>query len=279
MRTVSPRSSPFSGYSRKDRQTQPRDPVTTRYVARLFEAVGVDRIVTLDVHNLGAFQNAFRCETAHLDARRLFAEFFADRLADREVIVVSPDVGGTKRAEHYREALERQLGEPVALGFIEKRRSLDVVSGHTVVGEVGHRTVLLFDDMISGGTTLARAASACRDAGAREIVAAATHRVFVPDASQKLADAPIDQIAIPDHIPPSALDETLVKEKLWMLVCFRQGCVIAPGKGSVRVGSGKDAWRSETAGPNRMRSGAREEGAVRPQRGRRRPQRRGSPPP
>jgi ribose-phosphate pyrophosphokinase len=204
---------PFLCYSRKDRQTQARDPVTTRYVARLFEAVGVSRVVTLDVHNLAAFQNAFRCETVHLEAHHLFAEVFARRPGS-EVVVMSPDVGGVKRADRFGDALGRRLGTPPARGFIEKRRSQDVVSGDAVIGTVAGRTVILVDDMVSGGTTLARAASACRAAGAREVVAAVTHGAFVPAASAVLAAAPISQIAILDHIPPFALDEAVVRDKL-----------------------------------------------------------------
>jgi ribose-phosphate pyrophosphokinase len=204
---------PFLCYSRKDRQTKPRDPVTTRYVARLFEAVDVDCVVTLDVHNLAAFQNAFRCQTVHLDADRLFAAFAADRLSG-DVTVLSPDVGGVKRANRFRDVLGRRLGKPLPGGFIEKRRSQGVVSGDAVVGDVKGRTVVLVDDMISGGTTLGRAASACRDAGASDVVAVATHGAFVPEASRILADAPISRIAILDHIPPVALEETVVRDKL-----------------------------------------------------------------
>jgi ribose-phosphate pyrophosphokinase len=208
---------PFLCYARKDRQTQPRDPVITRYVASLFEAVGVDCVVTIEVHNLAAFQNAFRCRTEHLDARRVFAHFLADRFPDRELAVVSPDLGGIKRAGGYREALSRRLGRDVAGGFLEKRRSGGVVSGDAIVGDIEGRTVLLVDDMISGGTTLARAATACRRAGAREVVAAAAHGAFVPEASRTLAAAPIDRVAILDHIPISVLDPALVAEKLWLL--------------------------------------------------------------
>ncbi|HET20047.1 MAG TPA: ribose-phosphate pyrophosphokinase, partial [Chromatiales bacterium] len=109
-------------YARKERKTKSRDPVTTRYVAALFEAVGVDRVVTLDVHSLAAFQNAFRCRTEHLESTRLFIEHFAPRLGDREAAVVSPDVGGVKRADGFREALERRLERPLASAFMHKKR-------------------------------------------------------------------------------------------------------------------------------------------------------------
>src|SRR3712207_1643547 len=120
---------PYLAYARKDRRTQPRDPVTTRYVAALFEAVGVDRVVTIDVHNLAAFENAFRCPTDHLEARGLFIEHFAPllRYDDEEVVVLSPDAGGMKRADRFRAALARALGRPVATGFMEKQRTADGV--------------------------------------------------------------------------------------------------------------------------------------------------------
>ena len=102
---------PYLCYSRKDRKSKPRDPVTTRYVAALFEAVGTDHIVTLDVHNLAAYQNAFRCGTDHLEARRLFVESLAPRVADAAVTVVSPDVGGVKRADALRDTPGRRARE------------------------------------------------------------------------------------------------------------------------------------------------------------------------
>lgn len=198
---------PYLSYSRKDRQTKHRDPVTTRYVAALFEAVGVDRVVTLEVHNLAAFQNAFRCRTEHLGAHRIFADVLAKDFADREIVVVSPDIGGVKRANSYRDALAQRLGRAVPTGFVEKRRSEDVVTGDLVVGEMTGRTVVLVDDMISGGTTLARAADACRNAGAATVVAAVAHGAFVPDASHVLSTAALDRIIVLDHIPPTPLRE------------------------------------------------------------------------
>jgi ribose-phosphate pyrophosphokinase len=192
---------PFLSYSRKDARTKSRDPVITRYVAGFFESVGVDRVVTLEVHNVAAFQNAFRCQTEHLEAHGLFADYFASLANDGPLVVASPDVGGTKRAARYRRALERRLGRELPGAFLEKERSQDIVSGHRVVGNVSGCTVLLIDDMISGGTTIARAADACRNAGATRVIAAAAHGVFVPETSRVLAKAPIDRIAILDHIP------------------------------------------------------------------------------
>lgn len=197
---------PFLCYSRKDRKTKPRDPVTTRYVAALFEAVGVDRVVSLEVHNLAAFQNAFRCATEHLEAQAVFAERLGELLGSEPLVVASPDEGGVKRADRYREHFARRSGRALGGAFVEKRRSEGEVGGGTVVGDVEGRHVLLVDDMISGGTTLVQAAEALRARGARGVLAVVAHGVFVPEAAEALAQAPLERILVLDHIPPFALD-------------------------------------------------------------------------
>ena len=141
---------PYLCYARKDRKSKPRDPVTTRYVAQLFEVMSIDRLVTLDVHNLAAFQNAFRIPTEHLEARTLFIQHFATRFQGADVAVVSPDAGGVKRAEAFRAALERALGRPVGSAFMEKYRSAGVLRGSTLVGDVKGRIAILVDDLKIG---------------------------------------------------------------------------------------------------------------------------------
>jgi ribose-phosphate pyrophosphokinase len=205
---------PYLCYSRKDRRTKSRDPVTTRYVAGMFESVGTDCVATFEVHNDAAFENAFRCRTEHVEAHERFAELLAAELGDRELVVGSPDVGGIKRADRHRAALSQRLARELPGAFVEKRRSAGVVSGDTLVGDVAGRSVVLVDDLISGGTTLARAAQACRKAGAREVVAVAAHGAFVPAASAVLAAAPLERIVVLDHIPPFALEPELVRAKL-----------------------------------------------------------------
>lgn len=204
---------PYLCYARKERKTKSRDPVSTRYVASMFEAVGVDRVVTLDVHSVAAFQNAFRCRTEHLEATLLFVDHFAPLIGAREAAVVSPDVGGVKRAESFREALERRLGRPLAGAFMDKQRSAGVVSGERLVGEVGGQVAILLDDIIASGTTMARCAATCRAAGALEVHAAATHGVFV-GADAKLAGAALDGIVVTSSIPPFRLSEPSLRERL-----------------------------------------------------------------
>jgi len=196
---------PYLAYSRNDQQAHPRDPVTTRYVAAMFEAVGTDRVVTLDVHNLAAFQKAFRCRTHHLQANGLFVEHFAPLVQRQEVVVVSPDAGGIKRAEAFRQRLEKAIGRPVAAAFAEKHRSDQGVSGDLLVGPVQGRFAIIVDDLISTGTTIVRTARKCRETGAAAIHAAASHGLFVGVASQLLADAALDALVVTDSVPPSQL--------------------------------------------------------------------------
>jgi ribose-phosphate pyrophosphokinase len=110
---------PYLAYARKDRKSKPRDPVTTRYVAAMFEAVGTDAVLTMDVHNLAAYQNAFRCRTEHLEANKLFIKYFSPLLKEHDVVVVSPDAGGIKRADRFRQLLSDGLGKPVGAAFAE----------------------------------------------------------------------------------------------------------------------------------------------------------------
>ncbi|TAK61210.1 ribose-phosphate pyrophosphokinase [Methylobacter sp.] len=208
---------PYLGYARKDRKTKSRDPVTTRYVAQLLEAVGTDRVLTLDVHNLAAFQNAFRCPTDHLEAKNLFVEHFATRLLDLEVVVVSPDIGGVKRAEQFRETLTLRLNRPAGSAFMEKQRSAGVVSGEALVGDVKGKTAIIIDDMISTGGTILRTAHACRRQGAHGVHAAASHGIFVGKADQVVADPSLDSLVVTNTLPPFRLDPELVRNRLNVL--------------------------------------------------------------
>jgi len=201
---------PYLCYARKDRKTQTRDPVTTRYVACLFEAVGTDRIVTLDVHNVAAFQNAFRCGTDHLEARKLFVDHFKATLRDEDLVVISPDIGGMKRADAFREALGRATDRTIPGGFMEKQRARGVVSGESLFADVEGRTVIIIDDLISTGTTIARAAKACRQNGAKRIYVAASHGVFAAKANEVLADPVFEKVIITDSLPPFRLAGDLV---------------------------------------------------------------------
>jgi ribose-phosphate pyrophosphokinase len=204
---------PYLCYARKDRRTKPNDPVTTRYIAALFEAVGTDAVATLDVHNPAAFENAFRCRTVALTAAPLFVDY-AKSLASENLCVVSPDAGGVKRAELFREALEAALGKPIGKGFADKRRSAGVVSGDLFVGDVAGATALIIDDLISTGGTLLRAARAARRAGARRAIALVTHGLFMAGAADVLADPAIERLVTTDTVPPFRLGAESARDKI-----------------------------------------------------------------
>src|SRR5665213_1494735 len=124
---------PYFAFARQEQRTQLRDPVNTRYVAQLLETCGADRIVALDVHNPAALDNAFRIPVDHLSALPMMVDHYATRLPGVDFVVVSPDIGGIKRAQLFREMLQKRIGREVELAFIEKRRLMGVVSGGTLV--------------------------------------------------------------------------------------------------------------------------------------------------
>jgi len=208
---------PYLCYARKDRRTKPNDPVTTRYIARMFESVGTDCVVTLEVHNPTAFENAFRCRTVALTGTPLFVSNLKNTLSNDRLAVISPDAGGMKRAELLREALEAALGRPVGKGLAEKHRSAGVVSGELFVGDVAGATALIVDDLISTGNTLLRAAHSARKAGAKHVIALVTHGLFMQGAADVVADPAIDQLVVTDAVPAFRLVDPTKNKKLTIL--------------------------------------------------------------
>lgn len=207
---------PYLCYARKDRRTKPQDPVTLRYVAKMFDAMGADAIATLEVHNPVAFENAFRCRTVTLTGAPIFIAHLAAMQAER-IVVASPDPGGVKRADLFREALEVERRHAIGKAFVDKHRSAGVVSGDTLVGDVKDATVLIIDDLISTGNTLARAARAARQAGAQRVIALATHGLFMTGAAEALADPAIERVVVTDTVPPFRLPAGSLRDKLDVL--------------------------------------------------------------
>jgi len=205
---------PYLCYARKDRRTKANDPVTIRYVAALFEAMGVDAIVTFEVHNDAAFENAFRCSSVALSAAPVLIGRIKEIAMDRAVAVVSPDLGGGKRADMLREALAKGLGRPIGKALVEKHRSSGVVSGDLFAGDVKGALCIVVDDLVSTGGTLVRAAKAARGHGATEVIACVAHGLFMPGAETALADDAIDRILATDSVPPFRLPPGPVRDKL-----------------------------------------------------------------
>ena len=193
---------PYLAYARKDRRTKPWDPLGLRCVAQLFEAVGVDAVIGFEVHNVAAFENAFRCPTVHLEAHRAFDALALGWATAGRLAVASPDPGGVKRAQLWHDHLEQRLGHAVGFALCDKRRSGGLLGGTDLVaGEVDGATVMLVDDLVVSGRTLQRAAQALHRAGARKVVACTAHGLFSEDAAKALADEAIAEIAVSDSVP------------------------------------------------------------------------------
>ncbi|HET7728765.1 MAG TPA: ribose-phosphate diphosphokinase [Usitatibacter sp.] len=200
---------PYLAYSRKDQKSKSRDPVTTRYVASFFEAAGADCVVTLDVHNLAAFQNAYRCRAENLESAAILAGRLAPMIGPAEACVVSPDAGGIKRADRFRACVEEIAGRPVGTAFVEKYRSEGELRGDRLVGDVQGKVAILVDDLIASGRTLERAADACRRNGAARVLAAAAHGLFCGDAAAALAAGALERIVVTDTVPGTRLEAAL----------------------------------------------------------------------
>jgi ribose-phosphate pyrophosphokinase len=227
---------PYLCYSRKDRRTKDQDPVTARYVAQALEAVGASQVVTYDVHDLAAFENAFRVPAYNLSAAGVFADAVAPTLRG-DVVVLSPDVGGVRRAEAFRDALARRLGREIGSAFAYKHRSGGIVGGDALVGDVRGRTVVILDDLIASGTTIGRAARQCRERGAARVVAMATHGVFTPEASDALADPALDEIVVTDSVEPLALREDVLRRVRVVSIAAGLSEWISRGSASASRGS------------------------------------------
>lgn len=208
---------PYLCYSRKDRRGGPGEPILTRHVAELLEALGVDRLLTIDVHNVSALENAFRIPVRNVGTDALFASRVAALAGSTEVVVVSPDVGGIKRSEAFRRELAKQTGSEPGRAIMEKLRLDAGLSGELLMGDsVEGKLAVLIDDLINTGSTLARAANACRRHGAAKVIACASHGLFVPPAAEVLLPE-LDRLFVSDSIPPFRLAGSALLERVEVL--------------------------------------------------------------
>ncbi|HSN77169.1 MAG TPA: ribose-phosphate pyrophosphokinase [Anaerolineae bacterium] len=201
---------PFYGYGRTDKKDQPRVPITARLVADLLATAGADRFLTVDLH-AGQIQGFFSIPTDELPARHLFFDYFRQQqCCPDDTVVVSPDIGGVRRA---RDLAER-LGLPLAI--IEKRRSQDgkETTMYNVIGDVQGKNVIIVDDEIDTAGTLTDAARFLRKAGAQQLIAAATHAVLSKPAAKRLSRSEISQLVVTDTVPISPKKRERIGDRL-----------------------------------------------------------------
>jgi ribose-phosphate pyrophosphokinase len=186
---------PWYGYSRQDKKSMPREPISARLVARMLETAGADRMLTMHLH-AGQVQGFFQIPVDHLIARPMLTQYFLDKLVPEEYVAVSPDAGRAKLAEKFA----GELG--VKPAFVTKSRpEHNIAEAGYVVGDVEGKAAILVDDMIDTAGTLVEAARVLMKAGAARVYATATHGVFSGPAFDRLAGPDIEEIVVTDTIP------------------------------------------------------------------------------
>jgi ribose-phosphate pyrophosphokinase len=187
---------PYYGYSRQDRKSTGREPITAKLVADLLTTAGADRVVSVDLHS-GQIQGFFDLPFDHLTAAPVLESYLRDQIGG-DVVVVAPDAGRVKVAERY----SQHLGADLALVHKTRPRgSHNEVEARHVVGEVEGRHCVLIDDMIDTAGTICAAAELLSDKGAAEISVMATHAVLSDPAVDRLKAAPISRVVVTDTLP------------------------------------------------------------------------------
>jgi ribose-phosphate pyrophosphokinase len=185
---------PYYGYARKERKTQPREPISAKLVANFLTLAGADRLLLFDLH-AEAIEGFFDVPTDHLSPHRIFAEYLKT-LNLHHITIVAPDAGGGRRAE----AVANDLNAPIAFGY-KRRASDDEVEMIAVSGDVKGRDCVVVEDIITTGGTIAKLATALRTQGANKVLVAATHPVLSGNAVERLKTADIDEVIVTDSVP------------------------------------------------------------------------------
>jgi ribose-phosphate pyrophosphokinase len=185
---------PWYGYSRQDKKSSPREPISARAVARMLEAVGADRVLTMDLH-AGQAQGFFNVPVDHMTALMMLTQYFDD-LGLQDLVVVAPDAGRVKLNKKFASKIGAELA------ILDKERPAQQVAdiGY-VIGDVRGRTAIIVDDMIDTAGTLRAAGQTVLDEGAARVFAAATHAIFSGNAYENLAASSFEQIVVTDTIP------------------------------------------------------------------------------
>jgi len=199
---------PYYGYARQDRKAAPRTPITAKLVADLITTAGVDRVVTIDLH-AGQIQGFFNIPVDNLYAAPVILDYLKTRFKGEEVVMVTPDAGGTERARAFAKRLD------CTLAVIDKRRTgPNVAEVMHLIGDVRGKIAIILDDMIDTAGTLTQAAKALKENGARAIYACATHGVLSGPAIERINNSDIEEIVLTDTIPLGGKEELTGKVRM-----------------------------------------------------------------
>lgn len=190
---------PYYGYARQDKKVKPREPITARLIADLITQAGASRVLCVDLH-AEQIQGFFDIPVDHLYGGPLLADYWVSRgYLERDVAVVSPDVGGVGRARSLAETLK------ASLAILAKRRpepnKVDIME---IIGDVEGKTCIMIDDMIDTAGTIVQGAEMLMRRGAKEVVACATHGIMSGPAIERLQNSPLTEIVVTDTIPIGA---------------------------------------------------------------------------
>jgi ribose-phosphate pyrophosphokinase len=187
---------PWYPYSRQDKKSAPREPITAKLVADFLQAAGADRVLTMDLH-AGQIQGFFNIPVDHMTALPLFVQYFRDKgLHGDGVVSVSPDPGRAKMAGKFGQMLEADLA------ILNKSRPAhDEAAVSEVIGHVRGKIAIMSDDIFQTGGTLIAGARALKEAGATEVYACATHGLFVGNAYERLAESELTEVTVTDTVP------------------------------------------------------------------------------
>jgi ribose-phosphate pyrophosphokinase len=190
---------PYYGYSRQEKKTTGREPITAKLVANLITVAGADRVITVDLH-AAAIQGFFDIPVDNLVAMPIVVEYFRHKgIPKEDLVVVSPDAGGVSRARMFAE----RLGAGLAIIF-KRRPRPDAVDVMDFVGEIEGKTCLIVDDIISTGGTLIKAVELLKEKGAHRVFAATTHGLFAGNAIEAIEASSIEEVIVTDTVPISA---------------------------------------------------------------------------
>jgi ribose-phosphate pyrophosphokinase len=190
---------PYYGYARQDRKDQPRVSLAAKLVAKLVEAAGSNRVLTLDLHST-QIQGFFNIQADNLFAAPVLLEYIRSLRTDN-MMIVAPDVGSTKMVRAFAKRLN------VEMAIVDKRRSaVDYTEVMNIIGDVKDKDVVILDDMITTAGTLVNGANAIADAGAKSVRACATHPIFAGEACKKIMESPIQEVVVTNTVPFDKFD-------------------------------------------------------------------------
>lgn len=194
---------PYYGYARQDRKVQPRVPISAKLVADLITAVGTNRVLTVDLH-AGQIQGFFNIPVDNLYASPILLEFIKKKYDTDHLVIVSPDAGGVERARAFAKRLQ------CSIAIVDKRREkANECEVMNVIGDVSGKDALILDDMVDTAGTMAQAAAALKDKGARRVSAACTHAVLSGAAVERINNSPLVEIIATNTIPLDSKKEQL----------------------------------------------------------------------